>query len=336
MRIFLDESGEFSWAKKQISLWCGLSTPDQELPALLKRFAEWKVMSVGHGNNEIKGHQLTDRQLESFCKMVLPARIHNIWITLVGADTARTQENHVRQLGEQASEMFRLGRELCLGAENKPIAEMYRKLSGWTRRRSASNILWLITLGEAIEQAMQHTVIRFYDAEYDSEFEDMEIMIDESFVRRDEHVDFWREWLRNDLMKRSRNQPLAVINEWSARNHPFHRKYLIEPGLLNLNDLFVNHTDFYDSKKVLGLQVADICANICYRNFGSDPDLLAYRALRHRVLGPAGRELTLLTVDERSLHNDDLAKHVRPFDMAEWREHARHARIESPSARTRK
>lgn len=319
MRIFLDESGSFSWATQGISLFCGLSVPDRELPALTERFSHWKRTVFGPTRREVKGRDLTVRQLASFCGAVLPARIDDIYLTLVGADTRRTSEKHVQRLRDQASELFRLSGELCGGAGNHRLAEKYRQMSGWAKNRSGANVLWIVALVKAVDQSLQHTVVRFYEPQYDSEFESLEIAIDRNFVRRDEHIEFWREWLRGILMERNRESGLITVLDWSERDHPFRQKYLLSPGLYDFKDLFVRHTQFHDSRRVLGLQVADICASICRRRFTGEPDMLAYRALRPRIVGEGGREITIIQVNEQSLHSDALSNHVHPFDIEEWK-----------------
>jgi hypothetical protein len=67
------------------------------------------------------------------------------------------------------------------------------------------------------------------------------------------------------------------------------------------------------------IQVADICANICYRYFRKDPDIRAYDVLKSRVVGRDGYLIRMITIDERSLHKDDLSNHVSAFDMEEWK-----------------
>ena len=93
-------------------------------------------------------------------------------------------------------------------------------------------------------------------------------------------------------------------------------------GLHDYNDLFHNHTDFHDSKSMIGLQVADICANIFYRYFRDNPDTRAYEMLRPRVVGKDGYLIRIITVDDSSIPKDDPSNHVGVFDMEEWKRRA--------------
>jgi hypothetical protein len=90
-----------------------------------------------------------------------------------------------------------------------------------------------------------------------------------------------------------------------------------------LNDfrtLFHEHTGFHDSKSFIGLQVADICANICYRFYRDDrKDIRAYKGIWKRIMCEDGAEIHVITIDDRSIHSDDLSKHVGVFDMDEYK-----------------
>ncbi|HYN14362.1 MAG TPA: DUF3800 domain-containing protein [Terriglobales bacterium] len=318
MWTFIDESGSFSWGNKGKSLFCSVTVPHAELPHLEKRFIDWKRTVIGHSRQELKGQELTANQLYSFSHKVLPMVERDIHLTLVGGDTSLTAESYLEKLREQAAELFRLSSELCAKHKNHKLTETYRQLSGWIRNRSTSNVLWIIVLQQAIFDTLQHAIVRFAEPEYSREFEEIEIAIDRSFIRRDEHLVFWKEWLRNDLMKSSRIGTIMTIKEWPP-DHPFKRKYRIHKGLFDYNDLFHKHTDFHDSRSMVGLQVADICANIFYRYFRNDSDIRAFDVLRPRIVGKDGSVIHIVSVDDTSLHKDDLSNHVSEFDLEEWK-----------------
>ena len=316
MWAFIDESGSFSWSNKGKSLFCGVTVSDRELPHLERRFRDWKRSIIGGSKRELKGQELTSNQLYSFSYRVLPMAVDDIHLTLAGGDTSVTAESYLEKLRDQAAGLFGFSSELCAKHKNDRLMETYRQMSGWIRNRSTSNVLWIVVLQQAILDTLQHSIVRFADHEYAHEFEDIEIAIDRSFIRRDEHILFWREWLRTDLMKSSRVGSMFVIKEWPPE-HPFRRKYEIQKGLFDHSDLFQKHTDFHDSKSMVGLQVADICANIFYRYFRDEPDTRAYDMLRPRVVGRDGSVIHIISVDDTSLHKDDLSNHVSEFDLAE-------------------
>jgi len=283
---FIDDSGSFSWGhNKGKSIFCGVTVSDVELPDLESRFLAWKRTIVGNSTQELKGSQLNANQLYSFSYKVLPPNRRNIHLTLVSGDTSITDESCVERMRDQAAELFRLSSELCAkykSDENKndKIIETYRQMSGWVGKRSTVNVLWIVVLMQAILDTLQHGIVRFAEPEFSCEFENIEFAIDRSFIHREEHLQFWKAWLRADLMKPSRIGTFIAIKNWPP-DHPFNRKYRVYKGLVNLNDLFQKHTDFHDSKSMIGLQIADICANICYRYFRDDnADTRAYDTLR--------------------------------------------------------
>lgn len=91
-------------------------------------------------------------------------------------------------------------------------------------------------------------------------------------------------------------------------------------GLYDYRDLFHEHTVFRDSKSIIGLQVADICANICYRFYRDDrKDIRAYTLLWRRIMCKGRAEIHEITVDERSLHKGDLSELVGVLDVDEYK-----------------
>ena len=74
-------------------------------------------------------------------------------------------------------------------------------------------------------------------------------------------------------------------------------------------DLFHNHTEFRDSKAMVGLQVADICANICYRFYRDDrKDIRAYERLWRRIMCKGG--VGVLDMDEYKRLGEEKEKAV--------------------------
>jgi hypothetical protein len=147
MRIFVDESGSFSWSTPGISLMAALVIPNVAMDSLTSRFLLWKSAIVGESGREIKGSGLTSGQLESFVQQVLPSSEHVPLLTVVGADTATTQESHFAMAKDQLSQQYaHIARQLLERIPpNKPLAQAYTELSGWTRNRSAVNFLWIAT-----------------------------------------------------------------------------------------------------------------------------------------------------------------------------------------------
>jgi hypothetical protein len=77
---------------------------------------------------------------------------------------------------------------------------------------------------------------------------------------------------------------------------------------------------FVDSHDVPGVQLADICANICYKYYSSNRKYRPYRLLRSQILGQDGTEIHIGLFNESSLRTDAAENHVHPYseeDLAE-------------------
>jgi hypothetical protein len=332
MKIFIDDAGAFNWSNPGVSVFCGVTIPDRDLDSVLERFARWRRSIIGHSNRELKGSELTEPQLTSFANKVLPSKDRDVWLTVQGVDTSRTREKNIGEFRGQAATIFERCSELSNEHKNLRLKETYRQMAGWTKSRSNENVLWIIALHEAIVNSLQHSIIRFMEPKDDPEFNDLRIQIDQSFVRRDEHVTFWREWLRAELGKSSRKEPTVTPNTWRQRSHPFIQTYSIYPGLLDLRLLFVQKMGFFRSEKSPGLQIADICAHTMYRYHRGNGGQDAYQRLRPRIVCREGAEINMLHLNETSLHKDDPKNHVGIFDVEEYKRRADELRTRSSTS----
>jgi hypothetical protein len=270
MNIFIDDSGSFSWSKPGTSLFCGLTVPDRDLETLEDRWRRWKRSIFGNRGDELKGSALTERQLESFSYKVLPQEDRDVWLTYVGADTRRSREDIVAKYRDQSADTLRACSDLMKERKNQRQMQQYLEMSGWMRKRSTPNVMWLFALSRVIHESLQHSIVRFLEPEDDPEFRSFEITIDESFVsRRDEHLTFWMEWLR----QRIRNDALVleIPADWLQRDHPFPQ--MTKDGLCDVTSIYRDHMKFKKSHDVIGLQVADVCAHIAMRYYRGDRNL---------------------------------------------------------------
>lgn len=322
MNLFFDDSGAFSWHNPGISLFVGVSIPDRHVAATFATFQKWRRTVIGSSKREVKGGELTENQLRSFVQAVLPRRLRDVWLTVVGADTTTTSHEVISQSRDQLSAQLAIASDQARlwTPPNVGIANTYREMAGWVKNRSAPNFLWVSSLEETVMQTLQHTIIRHLDPKDDREFENIEITIDRSFISRERHVVFWKEWLRNGLLNRSNSKDrLTLPQPWAERDHPFLRKYDWE-GLLDLRDLFQEHMSFADSKAIVGLQLADICANICYRHWRGQSGLEAFRFLRPRITRGT---ITLIQYTKDSLIRDAIENHVKTVDYDAMRKRSR-------------
>jgi len=279
---------------------------------------------IGSSNRELKGEELSPNQLESFSYKVFPSVGCDSKLTVVGADTEITSKDIIERARQQVGEQFAHCATVVLehNPSNKRLAQQYTEAAGWVRKRSAENFLWVNTLEEEILQSVQHGVVYFLEPQDDTEFENIEIIIDRSFIKREQHIGFWKEWLRNGLVNRShRKEGFVTPDTWAKRDHPFRRKYG-RNGLFDFNDLYQNHMRFDESGAVLGLQIADICAHTCYRYYRGERELKAYWNLRPRIVGRDGRPITLIQFTRDSLYSDGVENHVGILDIEDMKRKA--------------
>lgn len=313
MRIFADESGSFSWSTPAISLMVALVIPNGSMESLTSRFLTWKSSIVGKSTRELKGSELDSAQLLLFVQQVLPSSERAPFLTVVGADTAQTQESHVTMAKDQLSEQYAHTARLLLERDppNRSLAQNYTEISGWTKKRSAVNFLWIATAERTIVEAIQLMICAFLEKKYDKEFENIEIAIDRSFIKEPGPIKFWLEFIRlANLTRAKKGVGFRVPREWRLRNHPYHRKYGKITGITDLTDLLRNHMSFVDSKTVIGIQVADICAQICRRFHCGDTGLEAYELLQARIVGRDDCKLLLVHFNQTSLFKDKPENHV--------------------------
>jgi hypothetical protein len=127
----------------------------------------------------------------------------------------------------------------------------------------------MMVAGEVIYQSLQHLTVYYIEPEFDSEFKNIEIILDQSFIQRDQHISFWKEILRNTLTHKTAAKPFIILDQWHERSHPFLEKY-DRDGVLHLTDLFRRHLRFLNSARSIGLQIADIFAHTAMRHHRND------------------------------------------------------------------
>lgn len=110
-----------------------------------------------------------------------------------------------------------------------------------------------------------------------------------------------------------------IIKEWSQRDHPFNRKFKPARGMTDWTDLYRKNLRFGSSEDFLGIQIADISANTCYRYYSGSPKYRPYRLLRSRISG-RGRhnsEIHYGVLNESSLLTGSAEKQVKDYTEEE-------------------
>ena len=317
MKIFIDDSGGFSWTTHGVSLFCAATVPDRGLKSTLADFEAWKSRQrYFMEGKELKGTDLSDKEQASFVNGVV-LKNAGVRLTLSGTKTIFFKKEIAEQYIKDAASILRATAKLCDSTNKTSLGDFYRRMAKWVSERSPENLMWIISLGSALRLSIQHSIVQFADQVHDSEFEDIEILIDRSFIKKTAHLDFWKEWLRNFLHDYSSREPMQIPKEWAQRNHPFYKKHARVRGMVDWSDLFRRHMTFGESKDSLGIQIADICANIGYRKYSGTSKYRPYNLLRSRISGKHNTEMHYGVLDEACLLTGAPENHVRLYTGAE-------------------
>jgi Protein of unknown function (DUF3800) len=255
VKIFIDDSGGFSWTAHGVSLFCAVNISDRTFKAIEASFNAWKSRQPYFTDgSELKGTDLSALQQASFVNSVV-LDSSDLTLTLAGTKTTLFERNIAQQYVKDAANILWATSKSGHDTNRPLITKFYRRMARWIGERSPENLMWIICLGNAIHLSIQHAIVQFAEAADDSEFEVIEILIDQSFIEKTTHIEFWDEWLRNSLYTRSLKAPMMVPKEWFERDHPFNRQYGRAPGFIEWSDLFRNHVHFAKSKESAGVQI---------------------------------------------------------------------------------
>jgi len=319
MRIFIDDSGGFSWTTHGVSLFCAVTVSDRTFDSVKSNFSSWKARQPYFAAGaELKGTDLSALQQASFVNAVILGGTA-LRLTLAGTKTTLFKKEIAEQFIKDAASVLR-----AVAKARPGLDDFYRRMARWMVQRSPENLMWIYCLGDVIRLSVQHSIVQFMLQSDDSEFENIEIQIDQSFIEKPTHIEFWQEWLRNFLYDKSRKDPMMIPKQWSERDHPFNRRFRSVQGVTDWTELYTKHVHFVKSKDSLGIQIADICANIAYRFYADNPKYRPYRLLRSRVSGKYNTKIHYGVLNESSLLADAPESHVSDYSE---KEHAAMAEI---------
>src|SRR5229473_691612 len=218
MKIFIDDSGGFSWTPHGVSLFCAVTVSDRTFDGIASNFSSWKTRQpYSTSGAELKG---TDLRL-----------------TLAGTKTTLFKREIAQQYIKDAAAILRAVAKSGHDTDRPLIDDFFRRMARWMEERSPENLMWIICLGDAIRLSIQHSIVQFMYPADDAEFENIEVLIDQSFIEKSTHIEFWQEWLRNFLYGQSRKEPTMIPKPWSERDHPFNRKFGRARGITDWTEL---------------------------------------------------------------------------------------------------
>jgi hypothetical protein len=331
MKIFIDDSGRFSWTPHGVSLFCGVTVSDRTFDGVASNFSSWKSRQPYFtAGAELKGTDLSALQQASFVNSVI-LNSTDLRLTLAGTKTSLFKKEIAVQYIKDAAGILRASAKLGNETDRPLLEDFYHRMARWVEQRSPENLMWIVCLGDAIRLSIQHSIVQFMYPADDPEFENIEVLIDQSFIEKSTHIEFWQEWLRNFLYSQSRKEPTMIPKQWWERDHPFNRRFGRARGITDWTELFKKHVHFVKSKDTPGIQIADICANIAYRFYADNRKYRPYRLLRSRISGKHNTEIHYGVLNESSLLTDVPENHVSDYSE---KEHAAIAEIEAKRERS--
>ncbi len=296
MRVFLDESGSFSWRQPGWSIVAavGVCELDGTLEAVLERLRAFErslPKERRSASGEIKGAVLTDRELATFVWDVLPRDRALAHVSLVGFDSRATPRDDAARFREALAKGGARERHRYASSKNQRMVQVVDEAVAWIRRRSDEDVGWLLAMQIAIADALTHSVIALLADDHDDgrELAELSYVIDRSSRIRDDRQEYlWRQILNSALCDRSKQEPLPQVREWTD-HHAFVAKYGCAEGL-DFRELW-RGIKFRDSQQTPGLRVADLVAQVAVRHFGRDEASSAWKRLRPIVMGAQGSAL---------------------------------------------
>ena len=246
-----------------------------------------------HKKREIKARNLSSVQLEEFVNHVI-VPTPDLKLTVVGLDTRLTPKQRLAEWRDSISHYCLGASEFSKSRQLRPADRQYEEMSGWLWHRSPENLAHMMSLAETTIRAAQNAVIWFHDQKFESEFADLEVAIDRSFIRSLEHEVFWREFFRGYFLNRSRREPFKSPEHWVREGHVFERLCSKPDGQIDLAPIFRDRTYFVDSTASEGVQIADICSHVCLRHHRGEVRFNAYTGLRPFIVDVNKGPITLL------------------------------------------
>jgi hypothetical protein len=173
MKVFIDESGTFSWRRPQWSIIAavGICELDETFDRMLPRFKAFERSlppERREASGEIKGSSLTDQELATFVWDVLPRERALVHVSLTGFHpSAATRESVIEFRDQLSTVALEKERHRYASAQNRRMVQTVDEGASWIRRRSPEDICWLVALQTAINDALTHSVIALLGANDD-------------------------------------------------------------------------------------------------------------------------------------------------------------------------
>ncbi len=274
MKFFFDESGGFVSGKQiQFSIVACLICPNSVYGQLCGDFRKFLQEQFGH-SNETKGSEYDIIHRFEFCEFLCQykSQIYIIPYFVQPEHVTYEQLKKFRQV--QADNIRRSKQEYLRHGGNIPAVLAYfdklEKLSDYDSRMGDDEFLQSLLLRDTIEKALQHSVVRFRDREYEQDFEGLEFILD---AKNPSKLSKMEKHIRNDLRvlwyseaKLNPQKRFILPDTWTP-DHPFVKRFSSPKGHLLASPILNNAFAFLDSAGECGLQIVDVVCNTLYRAF---------------------------------------------------------------------
>lgn len=266
MHFFFDESGDFAipdTGEHKCSIVCGLVVPEtveNSINAAFENFVS-QLEPTEKQCGEPKGYLLTEDSLKRFCHLL--AGYPEVLVTPTTLDLSIGSRKRTTSIcSHMKARLFEEAKKCIYDTMREEVEELGRQ---WGNL-SINDSLRLVALTSCFWEAIEHSVLFLSEKRYYSCWEALSFWVDAVRTRRlsrDERV--FQIMVLMWLTAWSKRRPLTTIEEIHTHEHPFERNYCIDESRFDLGKMLRGNIMFVNSASCLGVQMADICANIVYR-----------------------------------------------------------------------
>lgn len=278
MKIYTDESGDFSLNNGKISLIGSILLTDRfykSLPYTLGKLER----SFLNGKSEPKGANLDISQRMQLCQFVKKYKTEiKIVISLVGPKYISLDE--LIKFRNYQAQTFQRNKDEYIARGGKAqdiIDHMDRvtKIVQYSTRLSNEEFLQAFALVHQLRKSFQCCLAYFMSRRFKESFRNFEFVIDRKLPSK---LSSMEKYVTGNIMPfldaHSRKEPLLVVDLWKS-DHPFEKKYINSDGHINLRKVFEHGIILHDSRHDIGLRLVDYICNTfyAYHNGGSSRDM---------------------------------------------------------------
>jgi hypothetical protein len=306
MILGIDETGTFSLESPTLNLFAVvhlLEPADRQ--KLATHLAQWKkrykqraTINRTNKNGEIKGSDLSDDELADFVNHVIRRQGQYFYISICGIVPNEHKEKDILYRQRHSIASLEKGIKEAEAIGNTNLVRQCRELNNWYGNLPPQLVMKLSVLGETIGHAWRnHTGMVIVDRR-DMTLGTFLISIDQDFIRRETHVDFWKFILGNQVWAYTYKNPLPALKEWPP-DHPGLRGRTLashangRATVVDTDFVFRDGCDFYPSHERAELEVADIVASIASRHYNGNNAKVAFARIE-RYLIPRREPLHLI------------------------------------------